>query len=186
MVSDKALSRRNRRITPPRHWFGQSGVEPCLRPLLRGHEHPQDRVNDDLAARDHQQDQDEQDPGRPRRQAKAATQAGAHPSDHPTLARPDQALTPKVVGHVPQPPLPSPSIPPAQGQRRPEGLPPGRGGCGEAGRWLLSATAPIWASKEGRTPQQLARLSWLTRRAASKAAAQWPASRRASITQLPG
>src|SRR5215211_6711248 len=38
---------------------------------------------------------------RPGREPEAATQAGAHPGEHPTLARSDQALTTEVLCHVP-------------------------------------------------------------------------------------
>src|SRR5215207_2190138 len=67
--------------------------------LLRGHQDPQDRVDDDLAAGDHQQHQDEQDTGGPGRQPKAPPKPGAYPGDHPALMWPDQSLTAKVLCH---------------------------------------------------------------------------------------
>src|SRR5215216_911633 len=88
---------------------GQAAARPSWRwRLLRRHQDPEDRVDDQLAARNYQ---DEQDPGRPGREPEAAAQAGAHPGDDPTLARSNQALTTEVLCHVPSASLHSLSIP---------------------------------------------------------------------------
>src|SRR5215218_8326842 len=93
---------------------GQAAARPSWRwRLLRRHQDPEDRVDDQLAARNYQQDQDEQDPGRPGREPKAAAQADAYPGDDPTLARSNQALTTEVLCHVPSASLHSLSIPTA-------------------------------------------------------------------------
>src|SRR5450759_2214507 len=71
-------------------------------PDLGRHQDPQDRVDQDLAARDDHQDQDEEEACRPRVEAESAPQPGAHGAKHPPLARPDKSLLPEGrvdVGH---------------------------------------------------------------------------------------
>src|SRR3954453_17556712 len=60
--------------------------------VLGRHQDPQQRVDQDLAARDRQQDDDEQQAGDPRVEAEPPCQARAHPADDPAFPGADQAL----------------------------------------------------------------------------------------------
>ena len=59
---------------------------------LRRHQDPQDRVDDDLAARDDHEQQDEQQARGPRVQPEASAEAGADAAQHAPVDRPDEAV----------------------------------------------------------------------------------------------
>src|SRR5664280_1267027 len=60
--------------------------------LLRRHEDPQDRVDQDLAAGDDQEQQHEEDSRGPRCDAEAPAESGAYAAQDPPLPRSDQTL----------------------------------------------------------------------------------------------
>jgi hypothetical protein len=65
--------------------------------LLRRHQDPQDRVDQDLAARDKHEQQHEEDSRGPRFDAEASAEAGAHAAQYPPLTRSDQTLLGEAV-----------------------------------------------------------------------------------------
>jgi len=69
------------------------------RQLLRRHEDPEHRVDQDLAAGQDHQDQQEQHAGGPRVDAEAAAEAGADAAQHAVVG-PDQALLAEPVVDV--------------------------------------------------------------------------------------
>jgi hypothetical protein len=68
--------------------------------LLRRHQDPQDRVDQDLAAGDKHEQQHEEDSRGPRFNAEASAETGAHAAQYPPLARSDQTLLGEAVVDV--------------------------------------------------------------------------------------
>src|SRR5262245_57400943 len=60
--------------------------------LLRRHQDPQDRVDQDLAAGDQHEQQHEEDSRGPRFDAEASAEASTHAAEYPPLTRSDQTL----------------------------------------------------------------------------------------------
>src|SRR6185312_15544754 len=75
-----------------RHGWCRRGLRGLHDRLLRRHQDPEQRVDQDLAARDDEQDQHEQQPGGPGVDAEAAAEAGDDAAQHTTVSRSHQAL----------------------------------------------------------------------------------------------
>ncbi|SNY73849.1 Cytochrome c biogenesis protein CcdA [Paractinoplanes atraurantiacus] len=78
---------------------GSRGIRRRIGGFLGRHHDPQDRVDEDLAARDGQQDHHEEQAGQPGVDAEAAGESGAHAAKDPALPRTGEALTGQAVVH---------------------------------------------------------------------------------------
>jgi cytochrome c-type biogenesis protein len=88
-----------RRPPDPRHRSDGGRKRGDVGGLLGRHQDPEQRVDQDLAARDGQQDQDEEEAGGPRVQPETPGQAGADTAENPAVLRADQALAGHRVVH---------------------------------------------------------------------------------------
>lgn len=105
LILNTSMDERLLAVTRGSRWlWGTGRVVDCGRELawtLQRHQDPQDRIEQDLAARDDQQRQEEQQPSRPRVKSDAAAEPGDHAAEYATVPSADQAvLTEQVVDGI--------------------------------------------------------------------------------------
>src|SRR5262249_28619599 len=77
-----------------------SGSDRRRRVVLVRHENPQDRVQQELAARDDHEDQHVQQPRLPGTHPETLAEAGTHAAEYAPLAGPDQASSPECLLYI--------------------------------------------------------------------------------------
>src|SRR5690349_7383217 len=81
-------------------WGRRRGLHLDADVLLGGHRDPQDRVDQDLAAGDDQEQQEEEEPGSPGAEAETAAEAGEDTAQDPPFLGPDESVPGEALADV--------------------------------------------------------------------------------------